>query len=439
MAMIEAKTKLGTYRGIQDNHPDYTVFKGIPYAKSPVGQLRWKKPQPVESFKGTFIADTFSPISVQERHAIGSFYQKEFFEHQEAMSEDSLYLNIWTPANASTDKLPVLLWIHGGAFTGGYGHEIEFDGELFSKRGVILVTVNYRLGVLGFLSHPWLQAEGEHGNFGVYDQMEAIRFIHEHIEAFGGDKENITIMGQSAGSLAAQIICSTEQTKGLFSKAILQSGAGTNSLLQAIPQEAQANQMAEIIKNLGYTSLEELRNTPYKVLVHDIHQYIQTHQLNALTLLAPNIDGKLFAANLDTLLETGQFHDIPYIIGSTKNELFSPETAKLIAMSSYGFASKQLQWHTNPVYVYLFNHDLPGDEAGAFHSGELWYEFGTLKKCWRPFTLEDYDLSAKMNLYWSEFIKKADPNNQDLPEWPKWNDEERQVLVLDCPIKTKQV
>ena len=315
MALLEAKTKLGTYVGIQDDHPQFTVFKGIAYAKAPVGNLRWKKPQPLDPFQGIYTADTFSPISVQPRHELGSFYQKEFFGHQEAMSEDSLYLNIWTPATTQEEKLPVLLWIHGGAYTGGYGHEIEFDGAKFCSRKVILVTINYRLGVMGFLSHPWLQEENERGNFGIYDQIAAIQFIHEHIGAFGGDANNITIMGQSAGSRSVQIICSTDKTKGLFSKAIMQSAAGTNSICQEITQEKQANIMKDVIAGLGYKDLAQLRAAPYKVLIHDIHQYMANHQINPLELLGPNIDGELLVEECDKILSKAAFHDIPYMIG----------------------------------------------------------------------------------------------------------------------------
>ncbi|MFQ6861366.1 MAG: carboxylesterase/lipase family protein [Beduini sp.] len=439
MALLEAKTKLGTYVGIQDDHPQFTVFKGIAYAKAPVGNLRWKKPQPLDPFQGIYTADTFSPISVQPRHELGSFYQKEFFGHQEAMSEDSLYLNIWTPATTQEEKLPVLLWIHGGAYTGGYGHEIEFDGAKFCSRKVILVTINYRLGVMGFLSHPWLQEENERGNFGIYDQIAAIQFIHEHIGAFGGDANNITIMGQSAGSRSVQIICSTDKTKGLFSKAIMQSAAGTNSICQEITQEKQANIMKDVIAGLGYKDLAQLRAAPYKVLIHDIHQYMANHQINPLELLGPNIDGELLVEECDKILSKAAFHDIPYMIGCTKDELFSKETAHAILESTKGFAKLQSQLHDAPVYVYSFEKELPGDQAGAFHSGELWYEFGTLKRCWRPFTPGDYELSDKMNYYFSEFVKKGDPNHFDLPIWHKWTSVEQWIQCLDEIIKSKKI
>lgn len=438
MALIEAKTKLGTFVGIEDDHPQYTVFKGVPYAKAPVGDLRWQKPQPLEPFKGKYIADTFGPISCQSRHEIGSFYQKEFFDHQEAMSEDCLYLNIWTPAKTNTDHLPVLLWIHGGAFTGGYGHEKEFDGEAFCKQGVILVTINYRLGILGFLSHPWLQKEGQTGNFGIYDQIAAIQFVHDHIEAFGGDPNNITIMGQSAGSRSVQIICSTDKTKGLFSKAIMQSAAGTQSICQELTQEKQSAIVEKMVADLGYTSLEELKATPYKVLIHDFYDYMNENKLNQIEVLGPNIDGDLLTKSCDELLEEGKFHDIPYMIGSTKDELFSKDIALKIAASTYGFAYLQSYLHTQPVYVYYFEKDLPGDDSGAFHSGELWYEFGTLKRAWRPFDQKDEILSNKMVTYWSEFIKKGDPNHLDLPAWPRWSEMDKNILVLNDEIKLKQ-
>lgn len=435
MALIEAKTRLGTYVGIQDDHPNYTVFKGIRYANA----NRFEKPQRIKPFIGKYIADTFSPIAPQLRHELGSFYQKEFFSHQEAMSEDCLYLNIWTPANSDKDHLPVLVWIHGGAFTGGYGHEKEFDGEMFNQNGVILVTINYRLGVLGFMSHPWLQEVGETGNFGLYDQISAIEFVHDHIEAFGGDPNNITIMGQSAGSRSVQILCSTPKTKDLFSKAIMQSAAGTKSICQEWTQEKQATEMAKVIQALGYNSLDELKEAPYKVLIHDINQYIADHQLNGLSLLAPNIDGNLLEHDCDYLLSRGYFHDIPYMIGSTKDELFSKESAQQIKDSTYGFASIQSEMHQQPVYVYYFEKDLPGDHNGAFHSGELWYEFGTTKRCWRPFGPLDEELSKKMNLYWSMFVKNGNPQHIDLPRWHAWTSVDHFVLCLSDNINSKKV
>jgi len=289
------------------------------------------------------------------------------------------------------------------------------------------------------MSHPWLQAEGEYGNFGIYDQIEAIRFVHEHIAAFGGDPDNITIMGQSAGSRTVQIICSTPKTKGLFAKTIFQSAAGTQGVCHEITQQEQASQMAKIIDALGYQSLDELKAAPYKVLIHDINAYIASHGLSSMTLLGPNIDGDLLLKSCDEILQEGSYHDIPYMIGSTKDELFTQETAVTIANSSYGFASLQSTQHQHPVYVYYFEKDLPGDDAGAFHSGELWYEFGTLKRCWRPFDKEDEILSDQMNLYWSEFIKKGNPNHPELPEWKNWTEENKNVLCLNTEIHTKEI
>lgn len=201
-------TKNGKIEGIQEE--GYSVFKGIPYAKAPIGELRWKAPQPLDNWDGVLKADCFKAKSMQEVHE-DPFYDKEFYDDPSFsvnISEDSLYLNIWTPADKAEEKLPVAFWIHGGAFMGGYGSEKEFDGEALCKKGVILVTINYRVNIFGFLAHPWLSAENEKGisgNYGTLDQLMALKWVYDNIENFGGDKENITVFGQSAGAMSVAV------------------------------------------------------------------------------------------------------------------------------------------------------------------------------------------------------------------------------------------
>ena len=200
------KVEGGQIQGIPSASSGITVFRGIPYAAPPVGELRWKRPQPVVKWKGVRKADTFSNICWQPGNAVGTFYGNEFYwKENTVQSEDCLYLNVWTPTDVvgrQDKKLPVAFWVHGGAYFNGYGHEITMDGDAWAERGVILVTINYRLGIFGFLAHPELSAEtsdGTSGNYGTYDQVAALRWVHENIMQFGGDPDNITVLGQSAG------------------------------------------------------------------------------------------------------------------------------------------------------------------------------------------------------------------------------------------------
>ncbi|GHV59311.1 hypothetical protein AGMMS49579_26920 [Spirochaetia bacterium] len=225
MALDSVKTKNGSVRGLPCGNPAYTVFKAIPYAKPPVGDLRWKAPQEADAWEGIREAVRFSPASLQPSRSPGEFYAKEFFPVDEPVSEDSLYLNIWTPAETGTEKLPVMFWIHGGAFVQGFGHEMEFDGEAFCRRGVILVTFNYRLGILGFFAHPDLTAtDGYSGNYAILDTIAALTWVRNNIAAFGGDRNNVTVFGQSAGGAMVNALVTSPLARGLLHKAILLTG-----------------------------------------------------------------------------------------------------------------------------------------------------------------------------------------------------------------------
>ncbi|MBO7553152.1 MAG: carboxylesterase family protein, partial [Bacteroidaceae bacterium] len=205
----------GQIQGVLTDSTQVMVYKGIPYAAPPVGNLRWKKPQSVVPWQGVKVMDTFSAASVQAAHNAGEFYTEEFyFGGDPEFSEDCLYLNVWAPAGTLGDtnaKLPVAMWVHGGAYSAGWGHEITMDGDAWAQRGVILVTINYRLGMLGFLSHPLLSADedGTSGNYGLYDQIAALKWVRNNIAQFGGDPQNITIFGQSAGASSIRNLCAS--------------------------------------------------------------------------------------------------------------------------------------------------------------------------------------------------------------------------------------
>ncbi len=301
--MKTVETKYGKIAGVDCE--SYIVYRGIPYAKAPIGDLRWAAPQTPDNFNGVFIADKFSPICPQRKHdpdgpQMGFNYGKEFYADPEFlrdMSEDCLYLNIWTPNNASpTEKFPVAFYIHGGAFMGGYSSEEEFDGESYAKRGVILVTIAYRLGVLGFLAHPWLSKESPEkisGNYGILDQIAALKWVHENISAFGGDSSNITVFGQSAGCMSTQILVSSNLTDGMIHKAILQSGVTCEENILATPDLNEEMAYGEkFVQLTGASTLEELRSIPYEKLLEYQDRYLaECFQQGLGFTLLPCVDG----------------------------------------------------------------------------------------------------------------------------------------------------
>lgn len=428
---MSIQTKYGLMEGVQQD--DVIVYKGIPYAKAPVGDLRWKAPQEVEHWEGVFHADTFGNRCLQRPRQEGSFYYKEFECEETAtpFSEDCLYLNIWAPAQPG-EKLPVAFYIHGGAFLGGYGHEAEFDGTAYAKKGVILVTINYRLGVWGYLAHPWLREENEHnvsGNYGTLDQIAALRWVRENIAAFGGDPENITVFGQSAGAISTLVLTCSPLTKGMFAKAIIQSGMGLNCDFPLAMAEADGEEF------MGYAkvnSLAELRASSQDTINQASGPIIMKgFQRGGVLAYEPNMDGWLLTDTFENLMAQGKLHDIPYIVGSNKNDMRTDPAA--VAAGDKGpmyaeaekFAATVSSVQKNKVYAYYFTRQLPGDDAGAFHSAELWYTMGSLNKCWRPMTEADYALSEKMVTAWTDFMKSGTPG------WQEYTKEAPHIEVLD--------
>lgn len=441
--MHETTIAQGHIRGIAREYG--TMFRGIPYAQPPIGALRFREPQRPLPWEGTFEAVHFPPICWQDASETAGFYEKEFYstgEFQTGYNEDCLYLNIWTPAQEPGEKLPVALWIHGGAFTHGNGHECEFDGEAYCRRGVILVTINYRLGVFGFLAHPWLSAEHPHGlsgNYGCLDQIAALRWVHENIAAFGGDPDNITLFGQSAGAMSTQTLLSSPLTKGMIAKSILQSAGGYHTGFHLDLPLAQAEKNGEdFVSFSGISSLKELRALDAEELCRRASDYANAHPENPL-IFRPNIDDHLMTHGYDECIEQGIVPDIPYMIGSTLNDIaidLSPSPEGPRGHLYYGCIgwSRQLEsLGRNPSYVYDFQRRLPGDDAGAFHSSELWYMFGTLGRCWRPMTPADYQLSDRMLACWTNFMKYGDPNGAAISAqtWRPCGQDDPYVQVFD--------
>ena len=436
--MKTVKTKYGIIQGVVEN--EYTIFKGIPYAKPPIRELRFKSPKEPEGWNGVYYADTFPPACMQTPPPEDDFYYKEF-NSPVNFSEDSLYLNVWTPAKSAANMLPVAVWLYGGALLSGYCAEKEFDGAEYAKRGVILVTVNYRLGLFGFMCHPWLAEEnnGHCGNYGVLDQLAALKWVKENIKAFGGDPDNVTLFGQSSGSLTSQTLMLSPLSKGLFNKCILQSGAGyDNGFCKNRKQEEYYDIGDRAVELRGVKSLAELREIPADRLLEISNELIgYACSLDKGLGYEPVIDNYLLVGDSEHNLKVGKFPDIPIILGSTANDICTPEDKtipmeeSLLHNGCINWCKHQIELGYTPSYVYYFNHRLPGDASGAFHSSELWYMFGTLDRCWRPFTDKDRHLSEKMLDYWCNFIKTGDPNGEGLEEWAAWDIENRSVMLFD--------
>ena len=417
------KTKLGQIEGV--DRGIYTEYRCIPYARAPVGERRWKAPEKPEPWTGIMKADSFRSKCMQESLP-SDLYDKEFYDDPSfnaETSEDCLFLHIWAPKNA--ENCPVAMWIHGGAFMGGFSFEKEFDGEAYCKRGVIFVSVEYRCNIFGYLAHRWLSEEnGTSGNYGTLDQIAALEWIYDNIAAFGGNPDNITVFGQSAGAMSTQTLISSELTRGKIAKAIMQSGGtygcGLHRDITLKEQEEYGEMLSEI---LGVNSLEEMRSIPAKKLIASIGPLFEKAMPKAQGLfLTPTIDGKVLDGGYYEIMDSGKTHDIPMMVGSVKDDILTnkntvkPEGSPLYK-GSIAFSHKLEELGRKPAYVYYFKRNLPGDINGAWHSSELWYMMGTMTRCWRPWTDADHALSEQMLDYWTQFMKTGDPNRNDLQQW----------------------
>ena len=432
--MIE--TKYGLLEGVDRGW--YTEYRGVPYAMPPVEDLRWKAPQSPKPWEGVFQAREF-PAKAMQREGSAPPWDKDFYDDPGFLpeaSEDCLYLNVWAPKGAK--DCPVAVWIHGGAFLGGNASEKEFDGAEYCRRGVILVSIQYRLGIFGFLAHPWLTGEaGTSGNYGILDQIAALRWVHENISAFGGDPEAITVFGQSAGAMSVQTLISSPLTGGLIKRAILQSGGsygrGLHRDITLEEQESFGQMLTEILR---VNSLQELRAKTAGEIFAAFGPFMEKAMPVAKGLfLTPTMDGKVLTKGYYELMDAGEIKDIPYMLGCTKNDILAEGGMKVeetpLYQGSVDFSKKLASLGRKPAYVYSFLRDLPGDSQGAWHSAELWYTFGTLPRCWRPWEAGDYALSCRMLDYWTNFIKTGDPNGEGLPAWRPCGEADPFVMRLD--------
>lgn len=405
----------GQIQGVETSTPGVLVFKGIPFAAPPTGQNRWREPQPVVPWTGVKIADTWGAPAPQAAHTIDSFYGKEFFwEGDPAFSEDCLHVNVWTPAAGQPrKKLPVALWVHGGGYSAGWSFEPEMDGEAWAARDVILVTTNYRLGLFGFLAHPLLSAESQHGvsgNYGTLDQIAAIKWVKNNIAQFGGDPNNITIFGQSAGAMSIMNLVTSPLSKDLVSKAIIQSGGGVsdrpamgNNTLEAAQQKGK-----DLMDFGGYTTLEAMRAAPTDSLMKLTGAY--SAATRQWVSLSPILDGYVSEMSFSDCVKAGKEADIPYMIGFTMDDMGSLGSG----IDTFCLLREE---QGQKAYAYQFARGLPGDQAGAFHSSELWFIFHTTDRCWRPLVEADKALSVQMVNAWTNFAKNGDPNGPGVASW----------------------
>ena len=427
--MTIIKTKQGLIDGLEK--ADCDIYLGVPFAKPPVNELRFLAPVPMDDWEGIRSCQHFAHGSFQPDRKEGEFYTKEFFWDEKYLvpyDEDCLYLNIWVPKQPSTKPYPVALWIHGGAFLGGYGSEMEFDGEAYAKRGVILVTLQYRLGALGFLAHPWIKERQESvGNNAILDQIAALTWVYKNIVSFGGDPENITVFGQSAGGMSTQVLVSSPLTKNMIKRAILQSSGGYQGGFNRDYSIEEAYQIGEqFVQLTGAKTFAELQALPLETIAK------ATEQLSSQGLpFIPVLDHVVLTDTYDHLIETNQIKDIDYMLGSCADDMGEHDPGAIKAHRTLHDACIQFslireERLNKPAYVYYFKRKLPGDDAGAFHSAELWYIFGTLKRSWRPFTLADEALSEDMLEAWTSFMK-----GEPMPDWRPYTKEDPFIKEFD--------
>jgi para-nitrobenzyl esterase len=442
-------------------------FLGIPYAQSPLGSLRWKPPQSAAKWKATLKANEFGKRCIQS----GTYYDILFRDAGE--SEDCLTLNVWAPAAPANRKLPVMVWFYGGGFNMGGSSEARQDGTNLARKGVIVVSMNYRLGIFGFYTHRELSAESQNhvsGNYGLLDQLAALEWVRRNISAFGGDPKSVTIFGESAGSSAVSCHMVSPLSKGLFVRAIGESGSIFKRKGLDYPplsiSEKQNEHFAEVA--FGTTSLEKLRSLPAEILVHaalgkgpevprfqpvidgyffpeDGAAIFASHRQSDVSLLAGwnrdegtnqviNSPEKLTVSGLQATAKTdfGQRAADFAKVYAASNDQQSTRAAedyasdKFIAYATWAWLEAQAQTGHAPVYRYYFAMDQPGDplhskSIGTFHSDDIEYVFGNLDSrngaVWR---LEDYKLSEEMQTYWTNFAKTGDPNSPGMPPWPTY-------------------
>lgn len=484
MAADVVKVDTGSLEGVLNPDSSVRIFKGVPFAAPPVGNLRWQPPQPVQPWTGVRKADVFGSACMQGK-VFGDIVARG-----NPMNEDCLYLTVWAPAKAASKHLPVYVWFYGGGFAAGSGDEPRYDGESFAKRGIVVVNVNYRLGVFGFLAHPELTAESPHkasGNYGLLDQVAGLEWVKKNIAAFGGDPHHVTIGGESAGSLSVSALMASPLSRNLFQQAVGESGAffgqvggrGSNSLADS---EKSGTAFATAI---GAKSLAELRAKSSGDLLA-----AATKTNNGFGFW-PNVDGYFLPAEVKTIFAEGKQSQIPLLAGWNADEVrmmvslakdkptaktfpdrlrqqfkdrtgdalkvYAASTDEEAVRAAGDLASdnfivfgtwKWLEMQTKtgkPVYRFEFDKAVPVPDAmkgmaqgaktfGSAHAAELEYVFNMLpskKADWQP---DDQKVAEMMNAYWANFIRTGNPSGPGLTPWPNYT-KTHEVMHLDTVSK----
>ena len=483
----------GKLQGVKNKDESVEVFAGIPYAKPPVGELRWKAPQQPESWDDVRICDTFAPMSMQTRNSpiydtlmqLVGFHRFAITPKDNyvgAMSEDSLYLNVWRPAEI-TEKTPVLFFIHGGSLTSGQTWYTEYNGESLAQKGVIVVNCAYRLGVFGYFANEALAREDYTGtgNYGLLDQIAALQWVHDNIAAFGGDPDNITIAGESAGSSSVNALCVSPLAKGLFKRAIAESsgiaGKAPYHTFRTIQSALETGK--KIMDEFGAETIDDLRAVPAEKLVNTKFTNSAMCVDGYALLEQPFYTYQKWENNEEALLNGFNAHEcdvftfmqkvtrddyeeaISEVLGDHAAEaaaLYEPEEQpkayrlalveqggdakgsfnKVVSAAWFSYShyvwSNDLLHQAKPVYLYYFTKD--NGSLGSNHAGELPYAYGNLRYHARLYDDTDFTLSETMQQYWVNFAKTGDPNGEGLPAWPKYNDDPTKVMELGANVGT---
>ncbi len=462
-------TKSGKVAGYIENTIE--VFKGIPFAEPPVGALRWKAPQPVTAWKDLKICTAFGASPMQADPKPFMVWSKEYLIPGSPISEDCLYLNVWTANSKSKTKKPVFVYIYGGGFQSGGTACPIYDGVATAQKDVVFVSINYRVGVFAFLAHPELTKEAPYhssGNYGLLDMIAGLKWVKENIAAFGGDPDQVTIGGQSAGAFAVNFLCASPLAKGLFERAIAESGGSIlPSSLRPSLKLADAEKIGiKFANDLHCPDLVSLRNKSSEEIFKAMGG-----------LKSPIEDGYFLPTSIMDIYQHGKQNDVPLLMGWNKEDIVAgppvsaanyisqinkqygdqasqllsvyPATNDQVAAKSQKelsrdqtFALQQFYWANiqlhngkSPVYIYNFNRQLPGytpaTEYGAFHTAEVAFAYDNLKFVDRPFTVVDHQLATRMSNYWANFIKTGNPNGKELTKWNKYNAKGSWVMILD--------
>jgi len=468
-------TQFGLVQGATDS--GVAIYKGIPFAAPPVGDLRWHAPEPLAPWKSVKETTKFAPGCMQT-----PIVMPELGIEAIPVSEDCLYLNVWTPANSPKDRLPVMVWIYGGGFTGGATSLAQYDGINLAKKGVVFVSIAYRLGLFGFLAHPELSAEqgGHSGDYGLLDQIAGLRWVKRNIAAFGGNPDRVTIFGESAGGISVSMLAASPLAKGLFQGAISESGSsfappqhdgeGGESIFTLADAEKSG---AALLKHIDVKSIADARKLPPEVLM----KAAGPSRASAW----PDFDGYVLPGDQYLLYKAGRYNDTPILIGWNADEgaLFTRSATQTGYVSSirsgYGdYADKILAvypgdsdadalrssrdmardtlfgWGTwtwarlqsetgkGKVFVYYFSHRPPYPNTpqfkdwGASHGSELSYVFEKFARTMSPGDA-DRAMAEQVSSYWVDFAKTGDPNGADLPAWPAFTEADQQVMDLNDP------